>query len=414
LIHRRRVVITGLGVVAPNGLGKSAFWENLLAGKSAVDYITAFDAAPFPCQVAAEVRDFCPSDHIQRQTVKTMGRFSQFAVSASRLALEDARLGVTPEIADRVSVVYGTSGGGDIFETAARTLIGNGAGSISPWAALEYPPHAPASYVSIEFKVRGPVISLASNCCTGIDAINFAARQIIAGKADVVIAGSAEAPLSPVAFGTFCALRSVSTRSCKPAAASRPYDRLRDGLVIGEGAATLILEDLNHAEARGAAIYAEFMGHGAASEALGMRKGDHTGRAMAGALSAAITEAGLTPVEIDYINAHGSSLPDFDICDSNAFKLALGRHAYSIPVSSIKSMIGQPFSAAGTLQTVAACLTIQDQRVPPTINQDVPDPECDLDYVPNVSRAARVRNVLINGHSFGGTCAAIVVSAFRN
>ncbi len=412
-MSQRRVVITGLGVVAPNGIGKEEFWANLTAGKSGVDYITAFDASRYPCKVAAEVRGFVATDFVGRQQAKVMGRFSQFAVASARLALEDAGLRIEPSFSSEVTVSYGSSGGGDIFETATRGLINEGLAGINPWSALEYPPHSPASYVSIELKITGPALSLSSNCCTGLDAINLGFSRIASKMATVAIVGSCEAPISPTAFGTFCSLGCLSTRACPPYQASRPYDRLRDGLVIGEGGATLVLEDLDFASSRGARIYAEVLGYGAASEAVGMRKGDLSGKVMADAISAAITTAGLSSSDIDHVNAHGSSLPDFDICDSNAFKLALGKRAYSIPISSIKSMTGQPFSAAGTMQAVAACMSIQHQRVPPTINQEVPDPNCDLDYVPNVSRTARIKKVVLNGHSFGGSVAALVLGDFR-
>jgi 3-oxoacyl-[acyl-carrier-protein] synthase II len=411
-VNGRRVVITGLGVVAPNGIGKETFWKNLVAGKSAVDYITAFDPSPYPCQVAAEVRDFVPADFMARQHSKVMGRSSQFAVASARLAVEDAGLKIEPGFSSNISVVFGNSGGGDIFEAAARGLIQDGLKGVTPWAALEYPPHAPASYVSIELKTTGPTVSLSSNCCTGLDAINVGFVQILSKKATVAIVGSCEAPITPTAFATFCSLGCLSTRGCAPHLASRPYDKLRDGLVMSEGGAALVLEDVDFALARGARIYGEVLGHGAASEAMGMRKGDLSGKVMATAISGAIANAGLASFDIDHVNAHGSSLPDFDICDSNSFKLALGPTAYSIPISSIKSMIGQPFSAAGTMQSVAACMSIQHQQAPPTINQEVPDPCCDLDYVPNAARRARIRNVLLNGHSFGGSVAALVIGRF--
>ena len=408
-MKRRRVVITGLGVVAPNGIGKDAFWANLVNGRSAVDYITAFDASSFPCKVAAEVKSFDPTHYMSARRARTMGRFSQFAVAATRLAIEDARLSITPSLSSETVICYGTSGGGDIYEMAADQLRLEGVGGISPWAALEFPPHAPSSYISIEFRIKGAALSVSSNCCTGLDAIHAGFSKIVSGKAKVALAGSCEAPISPIAFGTFCALGALTKRADEPKRASRPYDLLRDGLVIGEGGATLVLEDLEFAVDRGAKLYAEVLGYGVASEAIGMRKGDMEGRVMASAIGTAIKDAGLSPSDIDHINSHGSSLPDFDICDSNAFKLALRDHAYRIPISSIKSMIGQPFSAAGTIQTLAACLSIEHQRVPPTINQEVPDPRCDLDYVPNRSRTARVKYVLINGHSFGGSVCAMVV-----
>ncbi len=406
-------MITGLGVVAPNGIGKDEFWNNLIAGKSAVDYITAFDPSPYPCKVAAEVRNFHPIDFISARKAKMMGRFSQFAIAATQLALEDAKLSITPSLSSEIAICYGNSvnGGGDIAAEGMEALLREGVAGMTPWAALEYPPHAASSYIAIKFGIKGPALSVSSNCCTGLDAIHAAFSQITSRQAKVVVAGTCDAPIFPLSFGAFCALGALTKRNDEPQKASRPYDLLRDGLVIGEGGATLVLEDLHFALERGARIYAEVLGYGGASEAIGMRKGDLEGKIIAGALTTAIRNAGLSPSDIDHVNAHGSSLPDYDIADSNAFKHALGDHAYHIPISSIKSMIGQPISVAGTIQTAAACLSIQHQRVPPTINQEVPDPQCDLDYVPNKSRVARVNRVLINGHSFGGSVSALVIGA---
>jgi 3-oxoacyl-[acyl-carrier-protein] synthase II len=403
------VVITGIGVVAPNGIGKQAFWDSLVAGRSGVDWITEFNTDPYPCKVAAKVKDFDPADFISTKQVRHMGRFSQFAVAASRMALDDSKLALTPSVTSRAVVCFGTSGGAPIFEEAVVNFHTGGLQAVDPWTALEYPPHAPASYVSIELGITGPTLSISSNCCTGLDALQSATTQIRSGRASVVLAGSAEAPISPALFATFSALGALSKRSDDPTRASRPYDLLRDGLVIGEGAAAFVLEEIEHARDRGANILAEIKGAGGASEALDMRKGDLSGKVMAKAISGAIRDSGLKAIEIDHINAHGSSLQDFDVCDSNAFKQALSDHAYRIPISSIKSMIGQPFAAAGSLQAAAACMSLHYQRVPPTINQEVPDPRCDLDYVPNVSRIARIRNVLANGHGFGGGCTALVI-----
>ncbi len=407
----RRVVITGLGVVAPNGIGKEPFWQNLIAGKSAIDYITAFDASAYPCQVAGEVRDFDPTAFTTTRKAKMMGRFSQLAIGATRLAFEDANLTVNGDLSSSTGIFYGTSinGGGDIAARALENLLRDGVAGIDPWAALEYPPHAPSSYIAIEFGIQGPALSVSSNCCTGIDAINEGFKHIAEGASTVSVVGGCDAPIFPLAFGAFCALGAVTKRNDSPQKASRPYDGLRDGLVVSEGAATLILEELEFAHERGAHIYGEVLGHGSASEAIGMRKGDLSGKRMASAIAEAIHQAGLTPEDIDHVNAHGSSLLDYDICDTNAFKEAFGQHVYRIPISSIKSMIGQPVSAAGTIQAVAACLSLRDQIVPPTINQEIRDPQCDLDYVPNAARVARVKHVLINGHSFGGSVAALVI-----
>jgi len=341
-----------------------------------------------------------------------MGRFSQFAVAATRMSLEDAHLSITPSLSKRTSICYGTSvaGGGDIAAEAMETLINKGPNSIEAWSALDYPPHAPSSYLAIEFGIHGPALTISSNCCTGLDAIAMAASLIRSGRFLVSVAGACDAPIFPLSFGAFCSLGALTRRNHAPTKASRPYDALRDGIVMAEGAGTLVLEELEFARDRGAPIYAEVLGHGAASEAVGMRKGDLSGRMMSQAIVAAIQASNLHAADIDHVNAHGSSLRDYDVCDSNAFKQALGTHAYRIPVVSIKSMIGQPISAAGALQAAAACLSIEHQQVPPTINQEVPDPLCDLDYVPNVSRVARVRRVLINGHSFGGSVSALVIS----
>lgn len=408
--HSRRVVITGLGIVSPVGIGKDRFWENLTAGASGVDYVSAFDPSPYPCHVAAEVKDFVSADFVTSRRAKTMARFSQFAVAATRLALADAHLSLDNGLSQKTSICYGTSVAGlQVAVTGVEDFLARGSGVIKPWTALEYPPHASSSYLAIEFGIKGPALSISSNCCTGLDAINTARRQIIDGRATIAVAGACDAPIFPSIFDSFCTLGALTKRKYNPQSASRPYDLLRDGLVLAEGGGTLILEDLDFARSRGARIYAEVLGHGAGSEAVGMRKGDLTGVEMARALTTAIHNSDLTPLDIDHINAHGSSLTDFDICDTKAFKHALAEHAYHIPITSIKSMTGQPISAAGVFQTAAACLSIQHALAPPTINQEVSDPECDLDYVPNRARVARIDTALVNGHSFGGSVSALVI-----
>ena len=407
----RRVVITGLGVVAPNGIGKDAFWNALLAGTSGIDYITAFDASSYPCQIAGEVKGFVPSDFMSTRKARMMGRFSQLAVAGTRLALEDAGLTIRGSLASETTICFGTSanGIGDIAADAIEALRVGGAKSVQRWAALEFPPHTATSHLAIEFGIKGRAMSISSNCCTAIDAMQTGCEQIVEGKAKVALVGGCDAPIFPPSFSAFCALGSVTTRNDAPQEASRPYDLLRDGGVVSEGSVTLVIEDYEAASDRGAPVYAEILGYGAASEAISMQKGDLTGWVMAQAIQAAIASADLLPSDIDHVNAHGSSLPDYDICDTNSLKLALGPHAYKIPVVSIKSMIGQPLSAATGFQVAAACLSIQAQCVPPTINQRVPDPQCDLDYVPNVSRIARVKRVLVNGHSYGGSVSALVI-----
>jgi 3-oxoacyl-[acyl-carrier-protein] synthase II len=411
----RRVVVTGLGIVAPNGIGKDEFWKNLVAGKSAVERVFAFDASKLPCQVAAEVRDFSPTDFLSPRKVKTIGRFSQFAVAATRLALDDAKLAITSQISEHVGVAYGTSLAG-VADLATEMFRGFGAAGVSgiPAASvIEYPPHLAAGQVAAEFKIYGPAMTVSTNCCTGLDAIYAGYSLIKCGKVNAIVAGGCDAPIFPETFASFCAFGALSSGfNDEPHRASRPYDKLHAGIVLGEGGGTLVLEDLDFALARGARIYAEVLGHGGANDAGSPRR-HMTGKAMASAIGAALREADVAPAAIDHINAHGCSLPQSDICDTNAFKRTFGQRAYQIPVTSIKSMIGQPLAAAGVFQTASACLSIHDQRVPPTINQDERDPLCDLDYVPNTSRAVTVNRVLINSQGVGGSHAALVIGRYN-
>src|SRR2546426_5401159 len=304
----RRVVITGLGVVSSVGIGKDAFWQNLIAGTSGVDHITAFDPSPYPCKIAGEVKDFKPGEFISSRRAKMMGRFSQFAVAATRLALHDANLPITSSLSRKTAICYGTSVAGlELAVAGVEDFIEDGAGVIKPWTALEYPSHASSSYLAIEFGIKGPALSLSSNCCTGIDAIRAGFGQISSGRATVALAGASDAPIFPAIFDSFCTLGALTKRNDEPQKASRPYDLLRDGLVLGEGGATLVLEDLDFARDRGARIYAEVLGCASASEAIGMRKGDISGQIMAAVIQEAIREADLSPRDIDHINAHGSS-----------------------------------------------------------------------------------------------------------
>jgi 3-oxoacyl-[acyl-carrier-protein] synthase II len=406
----RRVVITGLGIVAPNGIGKSEFWRNLLRGKSAVDRVFAFDASSFPCQVAAEVRDFSPADFMTLDTAKSAGRFAQFAVAASQLALHDASISITAQNSEDVGVAYGTSlaGVGDLAVDIFRSFGAYSVQGIAAESVIEYAPHLAAGHIAAEFKIHGPSMTVSTNCCTGLDAIYAASSLIRAGKVTTMLAGGSDAPIFPETFGAFCAVGALTRHNDDPQRACRPYDATHDGIVLGEGGATLVLEELESAVARGARIYAEILGHGAANDAANPRR-HITGKAMAKAIDMALREAGVSPDDIDHINAHGCGLPPSDICDTNAFKRVFDAHAYEVPVTSIKSMIGQPLAAAGALQTAAACLSIRDQCVPPTINQRERDQQCDLDYVPNRSRIAGVDRVLINSQGAGGSHAALVI-----
>lgn len=410
-LEKRRVVITGLGVVAPNGIGKEAFWRGLVSGVPAIRRITAFDASNNDSQIAAEV-DFSPSMFFSTKRTRELWRFSQLAVSAAILATRDARLTIERSLADSVAVCFGTSvnGMGDAERLHENFLIEGPTRQLYP-VALGCPAHTASSQIAIELGTAGPLVTLSSNCCSGLDAIHAGWSQIVSGRVDIAIVGGAEAPLFPFSFSGFEALGVFSKRNDDPPAASRPYDGLRDGLVLGEGGGALVLEELSFARDRGADIYAEVVGYAAAAEGTDMRKSEPTGAMLAAAIHRALDSAGMPPHEIDYINAHGSSVPDYDVTDTNALKKAFGRSVYSIPVSSIKSMLGQAISASGAFQAISSCLTIRENMVPPTINQEVPDPRCDLDYVPNKARSCRVRNVLMNAHGIGGGFSVLILKA---
>jgi 3-oxoacyl-[acyl-carrier-protein] synthase II len=410
--HReRRVVITGLGVVAPNGIGTEAFWRGLVSGLPAVRRIRSFDASNNECQIAAEV-DFSPGVFFSPKRTRELWRFSQFAVASALMAARDANLTIERGLADRVAICFGTSvnGMGDAERFHQNFLSEGPTKQLYP-LVLGCPAHSASSQVAIELGTTGPLLTLSSNCCGGLDAIHAGYTQIVSGRVDIAIAGGAEAPLFPFSFSAFEALGVFSKRNDDPPAASRPFDGLRDGLVLGEGGGALVLEELSFAQGRGAEIYAEVVGYAAAGEGTDMRKSEPTGAVLAGTIDRALDSAQMSPHEIDYINAHGSSAPDYDITDTNGFKKAFGRGVHSIPASSIKSMLGQAISASGAFQAISSCLSIRHNLVPPTINQEVPDPQCDLDYVANKARSCRVRNVLMNAHGIGGGFSVLVLKA---
>lgn len=412
----RRVVITGLGVVAPNGIGKDAFWQNLIAGHSAVDWITAFDPSPYPCKVAAEVKDFRATDFMHARRTKHRGRFSQFAVAATKLALEDSKLDLAREVPDKVLACIGTAmnGSGDIYETARVGFEKLGIKGIPLTSGIEFAAHAPVSHVSAELGISGQGMTIASACSTGLDTVQWARTQIQEGKADVVFAGSTEAPISEFCFATLCALGALSKFDDPPTLASRPYDLRRDGLVLGEGAGICVVEDLEHANDRGAKIYAEVLGFGSGNEGGFGNRMDSSELALTQAIGMALSAAGLTPDSVDYVNAHGNSMPDYDLVETRAFRSAFGRVAYNIPISSVKSMIGHAMGAGASLQVIATCLTLLHSIIPPTINYETPDPECDLDCVPNEARISRVRTALINAHAMGGTHSVLALGALAD
>jgi len=409
--YRRRVVITGLGVVAPNGIGKDMFWESLAVGKSAVRPITLFDASAFPCRVAAEVSNFRADAFMLPARVRHRGRFSQLAVAAAKLAIKDAFLDpkdLKKIPADRLRIGLGTSMGGigDVVEDARIGFARSGFKGIPMVSSLEYAAHAAVGHVSVELGIQGQALTLGSACTTGFDAVDWATSQIADGHADLAFAGATDAPLAELAYAALSALGILAADGI-----SRPYDLHRSGMILGEGAGVLVLEEADRARSRGAPLYAEILASGHGNEGGYGPRTDTAEKALSSAIRSALSKSRLNTADIDYIGAHGNGLPDYDLVETRAFKEALGESAYNIPISSIKSMIGHAMGAGSVLQIAASCLTLQRGIIPPTINLDTPDPECDLDYVPHKARTARVRRVLLNAHAMGGTHSVLILGA---
>jgi len=409
----RQPVITGLGIVSPIGVGVETFWKNAVAGQSGIGFLSqpGADKLPRPCQVAGEVRDFVTKDWMGGVAGRMAGRFSQFAVAAARMAFADAQLMAAGFPAERTKVAMGSSMSGvvDVQEPTFTAFLHNE--KVAPWTAIEFPVHAATSHVSAEVGALGHPASFSTACCAGHDAIWWAAEQVSRGEASAVIAGATDTPLSPYVLSAFHSCNTLSTWDGLPEEASRPFDSLRSGLVLAEGAATVVVEEEDDAQARGAKPYARILGFGSSSEGGELRTVDETGQAAALAMTRALRSAGLQGHEIDYISAHGNSMVNYDIAETAGIKLGFQRHAGNIPVSSIKSMCGHALGAAGAMQVVASCLTLLTGIIPPTINYTKPDPRCDLDYVPNVARHARIRTVLVHSHSIGGTHMALVLGA---
>ncbi len=411
---RRRVVITGVGLLTALGNGTEETWQCLLQGTSGVGPITRFDPAKFPTKIAAEVKDFDPTRFIEKKDVKKMDTFVQYGVAAAELALRDAGLGpFEGEAAERTGVVIGSGiGGFSTIEIEHETLLRQGPRRVSPFFIPSSIINLAAGQVSIRYGARGPNSAPCTACSSGTHAVGDSFRLIQRGDADVLIAGGSEAAISPLAISGFDALKALSTRNEEPARASRPFDRLRDGFVLGEGAGILILEELQHARDRGARIYAEIAGYGMSADAYHMTAPSPSGDGAARAMSTTLRDAGITPAEIDYINAHGTSTPQNDRTETLAIHRVFGARAHSVLISSTKSMIGHLLGAAGAVEAVICALSIRDEIVHPTMNLENPDPECDLDYVPNVARKAPIRYALSNSFGFGGTNACILLKKY--
>ena len=410
----RRVVITGIGLVSSLGIGTKANWDALVAGTSGVHRITKFDASAFAAQIAGEVKGFDPLQFIDKKDVKKMDVFIQYAVAAAQFAMDDSKLEVTPENADAIGVYIASgSGGFTTIEREHKALLEGGPRKISPFFIPSAIINLAAGQVSIRFGAKGPNSATCTACSASAHAIGDAYEIIRRCDADAMIAGGSEAAITPMGVGGFAALRALSTRNDEPERACRPFDKGRDGFIIGEGAGVIVLEELEHARRRGAPIYAEIVGYGMSADAYHMTAPSEDGDGGRRVMANAIRKAGIAPEDVDYINAHGTSTPYNDRLETLAIKNCFGDHAYKLAISSTKSMTGHLLGAAGGLEAGITALAVRHQIVPPTINLDEPDPECDLDYVPHTSRQMPIRYALSNSFGFGGTNAALMFKKFE-
>jgi 3-oxoacyl-[acyl-carrier-protein] synthase II len=409
-----RVVITGLGCISPVGNDVSTMWANVQAGHSGVGHITHYDTSDFKCKIAAEVKDFDAAALFGNREARRMDRFTQFALATAIQAVSNAKLNINGENRDRIGVIIGTGIGGitTLFE---QTLVylERGPQRVSPFTVPMMLPDSAAGMVAIHFGVRGPNMAVVTACATGTNAIGEGSEIIQRGQADVIIAGGSESAIMSIAMAGLGVMTALSTRNDNPQGASRPFDLHRDGFVMGEGAAILILESLEHALNRGAHILAEVIGYGSTNDAFHISAPAENGAGAALCMRLALEHAGLSPGEIDYINAHGTSTPLNDKSETAAIKTVFGEQAYNIPISSTKSVTGHLLGAAGAMEAIIAVKTIEDQVIPPTINYEFPDPDCDLDYVPNISRSATIKRVMSNSFGFGGHNATIILSRFH-
>ncbi len=409
----RRVVVTGVGLLSSVGIGTEATWQSVLAGASGIGRITAFDAALFSCQIAGEVRGFDPSRYIEKKEIKKMGRFIQFAIAAADCAMSSCGLQIDPEEAERAGVYIGSGiGGFEVIEREHQTLLEQGPRRISPFFIPASIINLASGYVSIRAGAKGPNSATATACTTSAHSIGDSFRLIQHDDADVMICGGTEACITPMGIGGFAAMRALSTRNDEPERASRPWDLNRDGFVVGEGSGILVLEELEHARRRGARILAECAGYGMSADAFHVTAPPPDGDGAFRVMRNAIRDAGIQAQQIDYINAHGTSTDVGDRAETAAIKRCFGEHARKVAVSSTKSMTGHLLGGAGGLEAGLTVLAIRDQVAPPTINYETPDPECDLDYVPNHARPMRIDYALSNSFGFGGTNGALVFKRY--
>jgi 3-oxoacyl-[acyl-carrier-protein] synthase II len=405
--------VTGVGLLTPLGIGTELSWDAILASKSGIAGITAFDATAFSCRIAGEVKGFVPGNYIEKKEIKKMGRFIQFAIAAADFALKDSGLTVTPDIAEEVGVYIGSGiGGFEVIEREHQTLLEHGPRRISPFFIPATIINLASGYVSIRSGAKGPNSATATACTTSAHSIGDSFRMIQRGDAIAMICGGTEAAVTPMGIGGFAAMRALSTRNDEPQRASRPWDKDRDGFVVGEGAGILVIEELEFAKARGARILAELVGYGMSADAFHVTAPPADGDGAFRVMRNALKDAGLVPGQIDYINAHGTSTDVGDRAETMAIKRAFGEHAYKVAVSSTKSMTGHLLGGAGGIEAGITVLAIRDQVAPATVNHEHPEVDCDLDYVPNQARPMKIDHALSNSFGFGGTNGCLIFKRY--
>ena len=411
---KRRVVVTGMGIVSPLGIGLENNWAAICQGRSGIGPITKFDTSEYPCKIAGEVKNFDPDAYIDKKDQKKMDIFIQFALAAGTMAIKQSGLVIDESTADRVGVLVGSGLGGlSTIEKYHTMLLKNGPKKVSPFFVPMLIVNLAPGQISIYFGCRGPNSSVVTACATGNHSIGEAFRIIQRGDADAMIAGGVESTITPLAVAGFCALKALSTRNDEPQKASRPFEKNRDGFVMSEGAGILVLEDLEKAQQHNASIFAEIVGFGCNADAYHITAPSPNGEGAAKCMQLTLDDAGLKPEDIDYINAHGTSTPMNDLSETMAMKTVFRDHIKNLPVSSTKSMTGHLLGASGGVEAIFSLLAIRDSIIPPTINYEEPDPECDLDYVPNVARKKEVRIVMSNSFGFGGTNATLIFKRFE-
>jgi len=407
---KRRVAITGIGMLTPIGITEEEYWNSLIEGKSGISRVTHFDPKDFPCQIAGEIKNFNPANYLDSKKIRRQDRFVQFAVIASKDAMEDSGLDLVKEDPRRIGVIFGSGIGGlSSIEKQFQILLQKGPRKVSPFLIPMMITNMAAGEIAITLNLQGPNYSISSACATSAHAIGDALRLIECGDADIILTGGSEAAITPLGYAGFCSIKAFSLRNDEPEKASRPFDRERDGFVMSEGAGVVILEEWNHATSRGAKIYGELAGYGATDDAYHITAPSPDGESPAMAIKNALDDAGVNPSEVDYINAHGTSTQLNDKIETLAIKKVFGDYAYKIPISSTKSMTGHLLGAAGAIELISTLLSMQKSLIHPTINYEYPDPDCDLDYVPNKPREKGIEIAISNSLGFGGHNATLVV-----